>query len=428
MDELHTVLEECFRQEWPRLVAAASRIVGDVAAGEELAQEVLITALARWPFAGVPERPGAWLLTAVRNKAKNRVRDLARERSRLISLGRLIEHDTSCGDLQDTTDDALIGDERLRLMVACCDPQLPLQAQTALTLRLVAGLSTRQIAAGFVEPEASTSQRLVRAKRRLRSSTTGFGATTAEELQTRIPSVVAAIYSMFAEAHSATSGNGLVVPTLCSEAIRLARLLCDVAPAEPEVWALAALLTYQSSRLATRVDAAGDLVPLADQDRTCWDHRLIDEGDASLARSIELGGPGPLALQAMIAAVHAHSPTWELTHWEAIVAAYDRLVTIDADPIVALNRAAAISYSNGPDAGLTALDALVEAGTLGDYHLLWATRADLNRRAGRFNEAATDYDRALRAVANKTERRYLERRHHECLAAMSPTSTRWSPP
>ena len=401
------VLEELFRAEWPVLVAAAARIVGDVGAAEELVQDVLVAALARWPFTGVPDRPGAWLMTATRNRARNRRRDDARARARLESAAVI-----SVEDAEPSREP--IDDDRLRLMFICAHPVLPAESQTALTLRLVAGLSTRAIARGLMRPEATVAQRIVRAKRLLADARVPFTVPAPDDWDTRLPTLLRVLYLIFTEGHTAAEGAQLAHPELCEEAIRLARLLADLVPETAEAHALVALMEYQASRLATRVDVEGDLVVLADQDRAGWDRHRIRAGDVALAAARTAGPPGRLSLQAAIAAEHAHARTWEATDWGRIVALYDALAEIDPSPIVALNRGVAVAMADGATAGLVLVDALVADGELADLHLLWATRADLLRRAGRPRDAIADYNRALGLTVNAAERRYLAGRRDEC--------------
>ena len=383
------------------MVGAAARIVGDVDVAEELVQDVLVTALARWPFSGVPDRPGAWLMTATRNRARNRVRDHAREQARLESAAVI------AAAVDEAPAREAIDDDRLRLMFTCCHPVLGTDAQTALTLRLVAGLSTRVIARGLLQPEATVAQRIVRAKRALADARVPFAVPGPDAWDERLPAVLRTVYLIFTEGHTAAEGPDLARPDLCAEGIDLGRLLTELLPACAEAHGLLALMELQASRLATRVDDAGELVVLADQDRRRWDRAKIDAGIAALERAEQLGRRGPLTLQAAIAACHARAATWEDTGWEQIVHLYDELLDLDPSPVVALNRAVAVAMVEGPGTGLALVDELVADGALDRFHLLWATRADLLRRAGRPGDAVADYDRALQLTTNPSELRHL---------------------
>ncbi|HEX3621511.1 MAG TPA: sigma-70 family RNA polymerase sigma factor [Acidimicrobiales bacterium] len=402
-------LEECFRDEWPRLVGAANRMVRDLGAAEEIVSDVLVAALHRWPFTGVPDRPGAWLLTATRNRARNHLRDRARANVReQLAAASTATHDEPGAER----------DDELALLLTCCHPALSPEAAVALTLRLVAGLSAREIARAFLVPVATIQQRIVRAKRTIASLADELEIEDLDAARARRPSAFAVIYLVFNEGYAATAGPALIRPELCAEALRLARLLTRLLPDDGDAMALLALLELQSSRLAARVDGTGDLVILEDQDRTRWDRSAIVAGLAALARSQELAPPGPLGLQAAIAAAHAQASSWSATDWAAIAGLYDRLYTLSPTPVVALNRAVAVAMRDGPEAGLQTLEPVVSGGQLEGHHLLWATRADLRRRAGYGELAAADYDRALQLVDNDAERRYLRRR----LAELRPGS------
>lgn len=404
-------LETCFRDEWPALVAAAARITGDLAAAEELVQDVLVSALARWPFTGIPDRPGAWLMTACRNRARNYVRDRARERARQQAASALaVEQPADAGAA--APDD--IVDDRLRLIFLCCHPSLPVEAQVALTLRLVCGLSARQIGRAFLQPEMTISQRITRAKRTLAESRTPFELPPAAEWPQRLPAVLGVIYLVFNEGYAPADGPDAVHDGLCDDALRLGAFLAGLLPDRGEVHGLLALMELHAARRPTRVDTAGDLVLIADQDRSQWDHNRIEAGVTALARARQLGEPGPLTIQAELAACHTLSPDWERTDWAQIVTLYDQLLDQSPSPVVALNRAVAIAMRDGPETGLAALGPLVEAGTLDGYHLLWATRADLARRCGRMADAARDYERALALATNPADVRYLTARLDEC--------------
>ncbi len=308
-----------------------------------------------------------------------------------------------------------MADDRLRLVFVCCHPLLPIEAQAALTLRMVAGLSTRQVARGFLQPEATVAQRIVRAKRTLTEAGVAFSVPDRDEWPGRLPGVLRVVYLVFNEGRTAAEGPDLTRPDLCEEAIRLGRLLAQLLPGGGEILGLLALMSYQASRLATRTDGEGNLVLLADQDRSRWDRARIAAGNDALRRARLAGPPGPITLQAAIAACHATAPSWEETDWPSIVGLYDALASVDASPVVRLNRAVALAMARGPEEGMAAVDELVASQALDGYHLLWATRADLLRRLGRQGEAAVDYERALALVTNDAESRYLAARRAECL-------------
>jgi RNA polymerase sigma-70 factor, ECF subfamily len=413
-DDVVSTLEGTFRREWPLLVAAAARIVGDLSQAEEIAQDVMVTALDRWPFSGVPDRPGAWLLTATRNRARNVLRDRARAvaRERATALPEVAAPEVD-------GDEALIADDRLRLVFVCCHPVLGQDAQVALTLRLLGGLSTREIARAFLVPETTLAQRLVRAKRTLANARVPFAVPDPQFWPERLPAVLSVIYLIFNEGYEAAEGPTLSRPVLCEEARRLAALLVEMVPDQPEVHGLAGLLALSAARLAARVDDAGGLVALEYQDRSRWDTRAIDEGRAAIERALRCGEPGPITLQAMIAACHAEAPTWDSTNWAAIVALYDRLYTLSPGPVVALNRAVAMSMTSLTAEALAVVDRLT-AGDLARYHLAWATRADFLRRLGRFRESAADYRRAAALAGNEAERHFLTGRAELCEGGSDP--------
>jgi RNA polymerase sigma-70 factor (ECF subfamily) len=421
-------LEESFQREWPGLVAAAARMTGDLDAAEEIVQDVLATALARWPFTGVPERPGAWMLTATRNRARNYLRDQARRRVRQQEAAILApapieqapadQHQTEqppTGQENPTSEG--IDDDRLRLVFMCCHPLLSVEAQVSLTLRLVGGLSTSQIARAFLQPPTTIGQRLSRAKRTLVDARVAFAAPGPHEWGERLPAVLGVVYLIFNEGYSSAEGPTLTRSELGHEALRLGRLLAELLPDEAEVHGLVALMAFQSSRLATRVDESGELVLLADQDRGAWDWQRIGEGQTALVRAWQLGRPGPLTLQAEIAGCHAQAPTWEATDWTRIVGLYDTLMARSPSPVVALNRVVAVAMLHGPEIGLAEVDSLARSRQLDQYHLLWATQADLARRCGRLDEAAGAYRRALDLATNPAERRFLAGRLAECECA-----------
>ena len=401
-------LTALFREEWPRLIGAAMRITGDLQAAEDVAAETLVTALDRWPLAGLPDRPGAWLMTVCRNRARNVLRDGVRVRRlhESIAAGMLAGRDAAAG--QETGEPEQIPDDRLRLIILCCDPALSLDGQVALTLRMVGGLTTAEIARGFHQPPATIAQRIVRAKRLLKEHRVGFADDDLEPIS-RLPSVLDVIYLIFNEGYVATAGDSLVRGDLAFEAYCLASLLTELTPHEPEPWALRALISFQLSRLGTRTNEAGDLLTLDAQDRSKWNTALIGEGARALDRARVSGGAGrgPLLLQAELAACHATARTFDATDWAEIVRLYDELAAIQDTPVVALNLAVAIAMRDGPAAGIALLDDLVSDETLRTSHRVWSIRADLHARLGNALAAIADYDQALLLVTNAAEQRYL---------------------
>jgi RNA polymerase sigma-70 factor, ECF subfamily len=403
-EQTEDAVAAAFREEWPRLVAAALRITGDLQAAEDSAQEALLAALDHWPLQGMPDRPGAWLMTACRNRARNLVRDTSRARKRLASL--TLEPDgLPAADAAAGGAVPQIADDELRLIALCCHPTLSTDTQVALTLRMVAGLTTEEIARGFSLPAATIAQRIVRAKRTLRERKVAL-ATEDPDIAGRLDAVLDVIYLIFNEGYLPAGGSSLTRPDLAFEARRLACLLTSLLPGEPDTWALRALLSFQLSRWSTRTGPDGTLLTLDAQDRSQWDRELITDGMAAVewARS---GPRGPLLLQAELAACHANAASSGATDWTAIVALYDELLILQDTPVVALNRAVAVVMATGPDAALPALDELVCDPALAGSHRVWAVRADVNRRAGHTLDALADYDRALELVRNNAERRYL---------------------
>ncbi|TMC67777.1 MAG: RNA polymerase sigma factor, partial [Chloroflexi bacterium] len=405
-----------WRIESARLIAGLTRVVGDIGTAEELAQDALVAALEQWPTQGVPERPGPWLMAT----AKHRATDLIRRRKTLErkyeELGRDVERDHEGRDL-DTAIDEDFGDDLLGLMFMACHPILSKDARVALTLRVLGGLTTEEIARGFLVPASTIAQRIVRAKRTLAEAHVRFEVPGGIERAARLASVLEVSYLIFNEGYSATSGEDWVRPSLCEDALRLGRILAELTPNEPEVHGLVALMEIQASRLGARVGPSGEPVLLLEQDRTRWDRLLIRRGLAALERAELLGGAmGPYALQAAIAACHARAATATETDWPRIVALYDAVAQLVPSPVVELNRAVAVGMAFGPQAGLDLVDALVGEPMLKTYHLLPAVRGDLLRKLGRSEEARAEFERAALLTENARERELLERRAAECAA------------
>ncbi len=391
------------------VVASLARRLGDLDLAEDAFQDAAAEALRSWPGTGVPERPGAWLLTVGRRRAVDRVRRDTMRVDREAVAARM-EARIRDGDVPDR-------DDQLALMLTCCHPALAVDAQVALTLRSVAGLATAEIARAFLVPEPTMAQRLVRAKRKIARAGIPFTVPQGDARRERLAAVASVIYLVFNEGYTATSGTTLVRGDLCEEAIRLARLLVGLVPGDDEAVALLTLLLITDARRPTRLDEHGDLVLLEDQDRTRWRRDRLDEAAALLEIHGLPSEPGAYRLQAEISRLHAVAPSFDATDWSRIVALYDRLARVTASPVVFLNRAVAVAMAQGPEAGLALVDALVDDGVLEDYALLHATRADLLRRVGRPEDAAGAYRAALVTTANEAERRFLEAR----LAEVVPT-------
>ncbi|MFL5465054.1 MAG: RNA polymerase sigma factor [Gemmatimonadaceae bacterium] len=417
MSDTHKAIDAVWRIESARLIAGLARIVGDVGLAEDLAQDALLAALERWPKTGVPDNPGAWLMAT----AKHRAIDMHR-RSKLLErkheqLGHELDaqQEMTVGDLDAAIDDD-IGDDLLRLIFTSCHPVLSTEARVALTLRLLGGLTTDEIARAFLVSEATVAQRIVRAKRTLSEARVPFEVPRGDELKARLASVLGVIYLVFNEGYSATAGDDWLRPALCEDALRLGRILAELAPDEPEVHGLVALMEIQASRSRARVGPGGKPILLLDQDRGRWDQLLIRRGLAALARAEKLGGArGPYALQAAIVACHARARTAEETDWERIVALYDALAELTPSPIVDLNRAVAVSMAYGPALGLELVDALRSEPALKAYHLLPSVRGDLLVKLGRSSEARQEFERAASMTRNEREREFLLDRAASCV-------------
>ena len=414
--EANRAIEAIWRIDSARLIARLARIVGDLGTAEELAQDTLVAALEQWPAEGVPERPGAWLM----GTAKHRAIDLVRRRQALERKHQEIGRDVQLAQEGSDVDEAIgeeVGDDLLGLMFTACHPVLSKDARVALTLRVLGGLTTEEIARGFLVPVSTIGQRIVRAKRTLAEARVRFEIPGGAERVARLASVLEVIYLIFNEGYSATAGADWVRPALCEEALRLGRILAELAPTEPEVHGLVALMEIQASRLRARVGPSGEPVLLLDQDRTRWDRLLIRRGLAALERAGSLEGAlGPYALQAAIGACHARATIAADTDWPRIVALYDAVAQLAPSPVVELNRAVAVGMAFGPAAGLELVDALVNEPTLNSYHLLPAVRGDLLRKLGRSDEARAEFERGASLTENVREQELLRRRAAECAA------------
>jgi len=416
--DTHGAIDAVWRIESAKVIAGLTRIVGDVGLAEELAQDALVAALERWPESGIPRNPGAWLMATAKHRAIDLVRRdkmLARKHDQ---LGYELEaqHERAVPDLDAALDDH-VGDDLLRLVFIACHPVLSTEARVALTLRLLGGLTTEEIARAFLVPVPTIAQRIVRAKRTLSEAHVPFEVPRGAELTARVSSVLGVLYLIFNEGYSATAGDDWMRPALCEEALRLGRILAELVPEEPEVHGLVALMEIQASRARARVGPSGEPVLLLDQDRARWDQLLIGRGLAAHERAEKLGGAlGPYALQAAIAACHARSRTAQETDWPRIAALYDALAQLAPSPVVELNRAVAVAMAFGPDAGLELVDALTEEKALAKYHLLPSVRGDLLFKLGRLDEARREFERAAGLTRNARERALLLERAAACRA------------
>jgi RNA polymerase sigma-70 factor, ECF subfamily len=406
--EAQAAVAEAFRSDWGSVVAYLIRVTGNWDLAEDCAQDAFERALERWPRDGIPTSPAAWLKTTARNRALDRLRRTSVGAAKLKEVAMTARAADGHDD-----DDSGIDDDRLRLMFTCCHPALPVEAQVALTLRTLAGLTTPEIARAFLVPHETMAKRLTRAKKKIVEARIPYRVPAAHRLGERLRAVLAVIYALFNEGYGASAGDELIRKDLCTEAIRLGRLLAELMPDEPEALGLLGLMLLQDSRRSARLDSAGELVTLEDQDRDLWDVQRIEEGCNVIDGAVRLRRPGPYQLQAAIAACHAQAPTAADTDWREITALYDRLGEIAPTPVVLLNRAVAIAMADGPAAGLALVDELEQTDALSGYYLLPATRADLLRRLGRDGEAAASYRRALELAPTDAERRFLGRRLSE---------------
>jgi RNA polymerase sigma factor (sigma-70 family) len=409
--DTHRAIDAVWRIESPKLIAALTRMVRDVGVAEDLAHDALVAALEQWPAEGIPRNPGAWLMAAAKHRAIDFFRRSRMQDGKHAELGRdLVETQNQAPDFDAALDDE-VGDDLLRLIFIACHPVLSMEARAALTLRLLGGLTTDEIARAFLVPEPTIAQRIVRAKRTLAKERVPFEVPRGEDLDARLSSVLAVIYLIFNEGYTATAGDDWTRPSLCEDALRLGRILAELAPREPDVHGLVALMEIQASRLRARVDASGQPILLLDQNRAQWDRLLIQRGLAALARGERLGlRRGPYLLQASIAACHARATDARSTDWHRIVSIYEELARVAPSPVVDLNRAVAVGMASGPQAGLDALDQLRNEPALKHYHLLPSVRGDLLEKLGRRDEAREEFERAASLTRNARERELLSKR------------------
>jgi RNA polymerase sigma factor (sigma-70 family) len=408
VSQTHRAIDAVWRIESPRLIAGLTRIVRDVGLAEDLAHDALVAALEQWPESGVPDKPGAWLMATAKHRAIDRLRrnEVLDRKTAELAHGVRAQQEMAMADLNTT--DGSVQDDLLRLMFMACHPILSSEARAALTLKLLGGLTTDEIARGFLVPESTVAQRIVRAKRTLTEAHVPFEVPSGDQLTAQLSTVLEVIYLIFNEGYSATAGDEWMRPGLCEDALRLGRMLAELIPGAPEVHGLVALMEIQASRLLARVDASGEPILLFDQDRARWDQLLIRRGLAALERALTQGGAlGPYTLQAALAACHARAHTPEETDWPRIAALYDALMQLAPSPVVALNRAVAVSRAFGPAAGLELVDALASEPALKDYHLLPSVRGDLLEKVGRSDEAAAEFRRAAALTRNAREQHLL---------------------
>ena len=409
LPDIHRTIDAVWRIESARLIASLTRIVRDVGLAEDLAQGALVAALEQWPQSGIPDKPGAWLMATARHRAIDQIRRNVRLERKTEEMGRDLEIEQELGVPEfDVDSDDDMGDDLLRLIFIACHPILSKEARLALTLRLLGGLTTDEIARAFLVPEPTIAQRIVRAKRTLSEAKVPFEVPGGNERVARLSSVLEVIYLIFNEGYSATAGDDLMRPALCEDALRLGRILAELIPNEPEVHGLVALMEIQASRSRARIGPSGEPIPLLEQNRGRWDQLLIQRGFAALLRAEAVGGAlGPYRLQAAIAACHAQARNPEDTDWKRIAALYDALAQLTPSPIVELNRAVAVGMAFGPAAGLEIVDILTSEPSLKSYHLLPSVRGDLLAKLGRFNEACDEFKRAAELTRNTRERELL---------------------